>query len=231
MSVGVLYISLCKGWIRFHLLIKSFCGWGNGGVVPIVTEQKAESVFFALYCFVVKLTFVQEITPPRSFFNEIARAVSSTKASELTEYFVVKVYTFRDLCDLFWRWVSREISQGPKCTSQIWKCTVTGLRFLPLQSADVSGEGTHDEPLRTSAWKVICYADLCGSFWIHNLRYLLVSACTVTLKKFSGILTTPILTYPRFGGTGSPAKISLSSASWTNVLKKITWREFRPGKF
>ena len=99
-----------------------------------------------------------------------------------------------------------------------------------LQSADVSGEGTLDEPLRTSAWRVICHADLCGSLWIHNLRYLLVSACIVTLKRFSGILTT-IHTYLSEGWrTGSPAKISLSSASWTNVLKKITWREFRPGE-
>ena len=32
-SVGVLYISLCKGWIRCHLLIKLFCEWGSRGVV------------------------------------------------------------------------------------------------------------------------------------------------------------------------------------------------------
>ena len=30
-----------------------------------------------------------------------------------------------------------------------------GLRFFPLKSADVRGAGTRDEPLRTSAWKVI----------------------------------------------------------------------------
>ena len=27
-----------------------------------------------------------------------------------------------------------------------------GLHFFPLKSADVSGEGARDEPLRTSAW-------------------------------------------------------------------------------
>ena len=47
----------------------------------------------------------------------------------------------------------REISQGPKCTSQIWKSAVIGLRFFPLKSADVRGAGTRDEPLRTSAWE------------------------------------------------------------------------------
>ena len=30
---------------------------------------------------------------------------------------------------------------------------VIGLRFFPLKSADVSGAGTRDEPLRTSAGK------------------------------------------------------------------------------
>ena len=28
-----------------------------------------------------------------------------------------------------------------------------GLRFFSLKSADVSGAGTRDEPLRTSAWE------------------------------------------------------------------------------
>ena len=28
-----------------------------------------------------------------------------------------------------------------------------GLRLFPLKSADVSGEGTPEEPLRTSAWE------------------------------------------------------------------------------
>ena len=47
----------------------------------------------------------------------------------------------------------REISQGPKCTSQIWKSAVIGLRFFPLKSADVRGAGTRDEPRRTCAWE------------------------------------------------------------------------------
>ena len=45
--------------------------------------------------------------------------------------------------------VKREISQGPKWTSQIWKSAVC---FL-LKSVEVRGAGTRDEPLRTSAWK------------------------------------------------------------------------------
>ena len=46
---------------------------------------------------------------------------------------------------------SARISQGPKCTSQIWKSAVIGLRFFPLKSADAREAGTRDEPLRTSA--------------------------------------------------------------------------------
>ena len=57
------------------------------------------------------------------------------------------------LSTIFWSPVSRKISQGPKCTSQIWKCAVIGLRFLPLDSADISGAGMCDEPLGTSAWE------------------------------------------------------------------------------
>ena len=49
--------------------------------------------------------------------------------------------------------MKREISQGPKCTSKIWKSVVIGLRFFPLKSADVRGAGTRDEPLRTSPWE------------------------------------------------------------------------------
>ena len=30
-----------------------------------------------------------------------------------------------------------------------------GLRFFPLKSADVSGAGTRDQPLRTSAWEAM----------------------------------------------------------------------------
>ena len=58
----------------------------------------------------------------------------------------------RDLFVLIFSEVSREISQGPKCTSQILKCAVIGLRFFPLVSAVVySGTGTRAEPLTTSA--------------------------------------------------------------------------------
>ena len=46
------------------------------------------------------------------------------------------------------------------CTSQISKSAVIGLRFFSLQSANVCGAGTRDEPLRTSTWEAI----LCASF-------------------------------------------------------------------
>ena len=48
-----------------------------------------------------------------------------------------------------------EISQGPKCTSQVWNSAVIGLRFLPLDLADISGAGTRVKPLTTSAWKAL----------------------------------------------------------------------------
>ena len=37
-------------------------------MAEVVTEQKAE-FFFALYCFVVKPTSVQQIKPPKIFFS------------------------------------------------------------------------------------------------------------------------------------------------------------------
>ena len=42
-------------------------------------------IFLALYCFVVKPTSVQQLNLSSNFLNEIMRAVSSTKACELTE--------------------------------------------------------------------------------------------------------------------------------------------------
>ena len=39
------------------------------------------------------------------------------------------------------------------------KCAVIGLRFFPLFSADVCGEGACDEPLRTSAWEAPWYPE------------------------------------------------------------------------
>ena len=64
-SVGVLYISPCKGWIRCHLLIKLFCGWGNGGVLNVNCNWTKGNFFSALYCFVVKLTSVEQMKHPR----------------------------------------------------------------------------------------------------------------------------------------------------------------------
>jgi len=40
-----------------------------------------------------------------------------------------KVFTFHETFLIFFG-VSRKISQGPKCTFQIWKCPVIGLRFF-----------------------------------------------------------------------------------------------------
>ena len=37
-----------------------------------------------------------------------------------------------------------------------------GLRYFPLKSADVSGAGTRDEPLRTSAWEARHYTEIKG---------------------------------------------------------------------
>ena len=36
---------------------------------------------------------------------------------------------------------------------RIWKSAVIGLRFLPLEAADVCEAGTHDDPLRKSGWE------------------------------------------------------------------------------
>ena len=38
-----------------------------------------------------------------------------------------------------------------------------GLRYFPLKSADVSGAGTRDEPLGTSAWEARHYTEIKGS--------------------------------------------------------------------
>ena len=70
---------------------KDLCSFGEAAEgwyihVCVVTEQKAE-IFFALYCFVVDPTSVQQINfnLEGNFFNEIARVAFSTKACELTE--------------------------------------------------------------------------------------------------------------------------------------------------
>ena len=128
--------------------------------VDLVTEQKAE-FFSTLYCFVSicsKADFCSaNLTSEVIFFNEIVRVASSANACELNEWFVLKLQGFHlswDLSDPFCSLIKREISQGPaKCTSQILKSAVIGLRFFPLKSADVSGAGTLEEPLRTSAWE------------------------------------------------------------------------------
>ena len=68
--------------------------------------------------------------------------------------------------------VKPEISKGPKCTSQMWKFAVIGLRFFPLKSADVLGAGTRDEPLRTSAWKAKWFVD--SYFDIEVIKRIIV---------------------------------------------------------
>ena len=68
-SVGFLYISLRKGWIRCHLrifkVVSSLCD--TTAALYDVTEKKAE-IFFTLYCFVIKQTSGQQIQPQRFFF-------------------------------------------------------------------------------------------------------------------------------------------------------------------
>ena len=76
-------------------------------------------------------------------------------------FYTCQVFTFHFL---IFSGVSREISQGPKCTSQIWKCAVIGLPFFPLASADVCRGGLRHEPeehLRGSA-----NVATCGKLWI-----------------------------------------------------------------
>ena len=43
-----------------------------------------------------------------------------------------------------------------------------GLRFFPLKSADVSGVGTREEPLKTSAWEArVPVTVLYGNFFLN----------------------------------------------------------------
>ena len=76
------YVSLCKGWTRCHLLIEVFWGWGNGGVVRC--NWTKGRIFRRTLLFVVKPTSIQESKPRRWFFQWDRGAVSSTKACELT---------------------------------------------------------------------------------------------------------------------------------------------------
>ena len=59
--------------------------------------------------------------------------------------------------NIFLSQVSHKISQGPKCTYQIWKCAMIGLCFLPLDSVDIIVAGTRDKPLRMSTWKATLF--------------------------------------------------------------------------
>ena len=45
-----------------------------------------------------------------------------------------------------------------------------GLRFFPLKSADFSGAGTSDEPLRTSAWEATGFLELHSGFQSPGFR-------------------------------------------------------------
>ena len=98
--------------------------------------------------------------------------------------------------DLFWSYkVKREISQGPKCTSQIWKSAVIGLRLFPLKSAGVRGAGKRDESLRTSVWEATLYPSWInvrvftffgGKFWYKvNWKAAVCYYMTVWFSFFS----------------------------------------------
>ena len=73
-------------------------------------------------------------------------ASSSMKVCEFEKLSIYskkcKVFTFHETFLIF-SGVLRKISQGPKCTSQIW----IGLCFFLLISADAHWEGLHDEPI------------------------------------------------------------------------------------
>ena len=51
-----------------------------------------------------------------------------------------KVFTFHEMFSGVWQ----EISQGPKCTSQIWRCAVIGLSFFRVKK------------LNFGIWQVTC---------------------------------------------------------------------------
>ena len=93
-------------------------------------------------------------------------------------------FRFTSFYFFFWSYkVKREISQGPKCTSQIWKSAVIGLRFFPLKSGDVRGAGTRDEPLRTSAWEATLWR--AGNFWhINTSARLLLGFIPAALELY-----------------------------------------------
>ena len=83
------------------------------------------------------------------FFNETVRAASSTKAvwnNWVVCFKSVRSSPFMNTF-LILSGISREISQGPKCPSQIWKCAVIAWStFFPTISADALWGGLRDEP-------------------------------------------------------------------------------------
>ena len=97
-------------------------------------------IFFHTLLFCGKADFRSaNLTSKVIFFDDIVRVASSTNACELTVesslFQNYKVFTFHEtfLISVFWSEVKREISQGPKCTSQIWKSAVIGLSFFLAQ--------------------------------------------------------------------------------------------------
>ena len=81
--VGFLYISICKGWLRCHLLIKLFFGRCNGGVTLSMNKRQN---FFHTSLFCSKSDYRSaNLTSEVIFFKDIVRIGSSTNACELTE--------------------------------------------------------------------------------------------------------------------------------------------------
>ena len=63
-----------------------------------------------------------------------------------------KFFTFHETLLIFSK-VSRELSPGPKCTSQIWVCCAWSTFFFLFFSADVCGSGTPDKTSKTKLYK------------------------------------------------------------------------------
>ena len=73
MPVGFLYISICKGWLRCHLLIKLFFGRCNGWVTLSMNKRQN---FFHTLLFCSKADFrLASLTSEVIFFNEIASSL------------------------------------------------------------------------------------------------------------------------------------------------------------
>ena len=71
-----------------------------------------------------------------------------------------------------------------------------GLRFFPFKSADVRGAGTHDKPLRTSAWEASAFGpSITGNpiARVLNIRHVKLTESTTRLSK--NVLPSIVVAY------------------------------------